>query len=101
MQHHIQDGSRLSITTDTWSARNYHEFTTITAHWIDKNWIHNSTILDLIELKEPIHSSEYLALMVVKITDSFGITHLVFTITRDNASPNNTMLANFKSKAYT
>jgi len=101
LQHHIQDGSRLSITTDTWSARNYREFTTVTGHWIDKNWIHQSTVLDLMELKEPIHSGEYLAEMLAKITDSLGITQSVFTITRDNASPNDVMLLNFESEAYT
>jgi hypothetical protein len=101
LQNHIQTGGRLSLTTDTWLARNYWEFTTVTGHWIDENWIHNSTILDLIELKEPIHSGEYLAEMLVKITDSLGITHSVFTVTRDNASPNDVMLSNFESEAYT
>jgi Domain of unknown function (DUF4413) len=39
--------------------------------------------------------------MLVIITDSFGITHAVFSITQDNASPNDTMLSNFESEAYT
>jgi hypothetical protein len=52
-------------------------------------------------LKEPIHSGEYLAEMLVKITNSLGITHLVFTVTWDNALPNDVMLSNFESKAYT
>jgi hypothetical protein len=101
LQHHIQDGSRLSLTTDAWSARNYREFTTVTAHWIDSNWTHQSTVLDLIELKEPIHSGEYLAEMLAKITNSFGVTHAISTITCDNALSNDVMLSNFESKAYT
>ena len=40
LQHYLEDGGRISITTDTWSLRNYREFTTVTSHWIDKNWIH-------------------------------------------------------------
>jgi hypothetical protein len=52
------------------------------------------------ELREPIHSGEYLSEMLVKITDSFSITHLIFTVTRDNAAPNDVMLSNFESKAY-
>jgi hypothetical protein len=81
LQHHLEDGGRISITTDTWSSRNYREFTTVTGHWIDKNWIHQSTTLDVMELKEPIHSREYLCEMLVKITDSLGITHAIFTTT--------------------
>jgi hypothetical protein len=52
------------------------------------------------ELQEPIHSKEYLSKMLVKITDSFSITHSIFTITRDNTTPNDVMLSNFKSKVY-
>ena len=52
------------------------------------------------ELKEPIHSREYLCKMLVKITDSLGITYAIFTVTRDNASLNDVMLSNFESEAY-
>jgi hypothetical protein len=89
---HVQTGGRISITTDTWSARNYHEFTAITGHWIDESWQHHSTVLDLMKLLEPIHSGEYLAEKLVEITDSLGITGAIFTITRDNATPNDVML---------
>jgi hypothetical protein len=101
LQHYVRNGGRISLTTDTWSARNYREFTTVTGHWIDKHWIHQSTVLDIMELKEPIHSGEYLCEMLVKITDSFDITHAIFTVTRDNASANDVMLSNFESEAYT
>src|ERR1700726_2360622 len=60
-----------------------------------------STVIDLIELKEPIHSSKYLAKMLANITNSFSVTHSIFTVTRDNAVSNDVMLANFESKVYT
>jgi len=78
---HTQTGGRISTTTDTWSARNYREYTTVTGHWIDNNWQHHSTTLDLVELTELIHSSEYLAEKLVEIIDSLGITGSVFTVT--------------------
>jgi hypothetical protein len=53
-----------------------------------------------VELKEPIHSREYLAEELLKITDSFQLTKAIFTVTRDNASSNDVMLANFESNAY-
>lgn len=52
------------------------------------------------ELWEPIHSREYLSEMLVKITNSFSITHSIFTVTRDNATLNDVMLLNFESKVY-
>ena len=47
---------------------------------------------------DPTHSSEYLAEKLFEITESLGITPAVFTITRDNASPNNTILDEFEAK---
>ena len=78
---HVQTRGQISITTDTWSAHNRHEFTAVTSHWIDESWQHHSTVLDLMELVEPIHSGEYLAEKLVEITDSLGITGAIFTIT--------------------
>jgi hypothetical protein len=51
-------------------------------------------------LKEPIHSSEYLADKLKSITNSFGVTQAVFTVTRDNASANDVILNNFEAEAY-
>jgi hypothetical protein len=48
---------------------------------------------------DPIHSREYLAEKLLEITNSLNITHAVFTVTRDNASSNNTMLAEFEAAA--
>jgi hypothetical protein len=55
--------------------------------------------LDIIELTDPVHSGEYLAEKLSEITDSLKITKAVFTITRDNAAPNNTMLNEFEAAA--
>lgn len=52
------------------------------------------------ELKIPIYSGEYLAEMLVKITDSLGATYSIFTVTRDNASSNDVMVSEFESEAY-
>jgi hypothetical protein len=37
LQEYVKAGSRISITTDTWSARNYKEFIAVTGYWIDKS----------------------------------------------------------------
>ena len=96
LQRHIQTGARLSLTTDAWSTRNYKEYMAVTVHWINDKWQQNSRLLDVIHLKEPIHSGEYLADQLLTVTDSFSITTSVFTITRDNASNNTTMLMSYE-----
>ena len=96
---HIKGGGQLSLTTDTWLSRNYKSFTAVTGHWIDSNWVQHSQLLDIIELTDSVHSGEYLAEKLSEITHSLKITKAVFTITRDNAAPNNTMLCNFEATA--
>ena len=73
----------------------------MTVHWVDKGWQQHFRTLDIVELTKPIHSGEYLANKLLSTTNSFNITNSVFTVTRDNAIPNNTLLFNYKSDAYT
>jgi hypothetical protein len=89
----------LSLTTDTWLSRNYKSFTAVTGYWIDSDWVQHSQLLDIIELTDLVHSREYLAEKLSEITDSLKITKAVFTITRDNAALNNTMLNDFEVAA--
>jgi hypothetical protein len=56
-------------------------------------------LLDIIELTDLVHFREYLAEKLSKITNSLKITKVVFTITRDNAALNNTMLNDFETAA--
>jgi hypothetical protein len=99
LDSHIKNGGRISITTDAWSARNYTQFAAVTGHWINDKWQQRSVLLDVIHLKEPIHSGEYLAEELQTVTDGLGITRAVFTCTRDNASVNNVMLSEFEKLA--
>jgi hypothetical protein len=93
---HVKSGRRLSLTTDTWTSRNYKSFTAVTGHWINNDWVQNSQLLDIIELTDPVHFREYLAEKLSEITNSLKITKAVFTITRDNVASNNTMLNKFE-----
>jgi hypothetical protein len=78
---HIETGGRICITTDGWLARNYKSFTAVIGHWINSDWVHNSKLLDVIELIDLVHSREYLAEKLSEITDSLEITPTVFTVT--------------------
>ena len=96
---HTKGRGRVSITADAWSARNYTQFAAVTGHWINDKWQQRSALLDVIHLKEPIHSGEYLAEELQAVTNGMGITGVVFTCTRDNASANNVMLSEFETLA--
>ena len=99
LNSHIKRGGRISITTNAWSARNYTDYAAITAHWINDKWQQKSKVLDVVHLQEPIHSGEYLAQQLAIVTDDMGIIGAVFTCTRDNASANTVMLAEYEKIA--
>ena len=52
LQAHTREGGRVSLTTDSWSARNGTEFAAVTAHWINVTWNQRSVLLDMVHLTE-------------------------------------------------
>ena len=56
-----------------------------------------STILDIIELTDPCYNGHYLYTKLLEVTDRLGITYAVILVTRDNVSPNDTMLEEFEA----
>lgn len=98
LQGHVRNSGRVSLTTDCWTAGNYKEFAAVTAHWINTDWERRSTILDIIELENPVHCGLYLAEELVKVTDTFDITKSVISVTRDNASVNDALLTDFQRR---
>lgn len=72
----------------------------VMVHWTDEDWrIHDPLLLDIVHLKEPIQTGNYLADQPLKIISDFGITSAVFTITRDNATNNHVMRKRFEDVA--
>ena len=69
----------------------------MTGHWINRDWQLQSVTLDIVHLLEPVHSSEYLAGRFLFVTDEFSVTEGLFTVTRDNAGSNDTMLAEIEA----
>jgi hypothetical protein len=53
--------------------------------------------LDIVHFQNLIHSDEYLTEQLLKVTNDFNITEYIFTITRDNATTNNSMLDEFET----
>jgi hypothetical protein len=97
LQQHIELGGRIALTTDAWAGNNKLDYIAVTAHYnlVDSTKV--STLLDIIELRNPVHSGEYLATKMLEVTDRLGITCAILSVTRDNASPNDTMLDEFEA----
>ena len=98
-QQHIERGGRVALTTDAWSGNNKLDYAAVTGHIITKGEKseHISLTLDIIELSDACHSGVYLATKLLEVTDRWKITQSVISITRDNASPNDSMMDEFEA----
>jgi hypothetical protein len=69
----------------------------VTVHIIKKDsWEHKATILDIIKLENPSYTGLYLAQELIKVTDAYDITKAVISVTRDNATTNDTLLSKYQ-----
>jgi hypothetical protein len=93
----VEDGGRLALTTDAWDGGNKNQYIAVTVHGKTRAGDMFSFLIDIIELTDPIHDGHYLCTKLVEVTDRIGITSAIISITRDNASPNDTMLADFEA----
>jgi hypothetical protein len=97
LKEHVNAGGRVSLTTDCWTSPNWKEFAAVTVHIIKKDsWEHKATILDIIELENPSYTGLYLAQELIKVTDAYDITKAVISVTRDNATTNDTLLSEYQ-----
>jgi hypothetical protein len=56
-----------------------------------------NVLLDILKLIKPVHDGQYLVKKLVKVINRLQITCFIIFITRDNASPNNSILDEFKA----
>jgi hypothetical protein len=98
LQDHVESGGRISLTTDGWAGNNKLDYIAVTGHYITKLGEHKALLLDIIELEDAVHSGAYLATKLLAVTDRLNITCAILAITRDNASPNDTMLDDFEAE---
>jgi hypothetical protein len=86
------------LTTNGWAGNNKLDYIAVTGHIIHKaSGKIESMLLDIIKLTNPIHDGLYLAQKLLEVIDKLQITCAIMSITRDNASPNNTMLDEFEA----
>jgi hypothetical protein len=70
-------GAKFSLTLDIWTTSNQQNYMGITVHFIDKNWVMQSKLLDMVDLKEN-HTGAYLHTILQKSLSDFEIQNSIF-----------------------
>jgi hypothetical protein len=99
LQVHIAGGSRLSLTTDTWTVSNSDSYIGITVHWIDSNWQTYRWLLDFVQLP-PSHTGKACFEALAVCCKRFGILDYIMGITSDSHVANDGMVECFEKLAF-
>lgn len=92
MLNRLPAGSSLSIALDCWTSPFSQVFIAVTGYFLDQDWNYCEVLLGFEPLDGP-HSGARLSETVIKILQQHNIMKRVLSVTTDNASNNNTMVA--------
>ena len=81
---------RVCLTSDSWTACTNISYISLTAHYVDKDWMLKSKILAFAHMQPP-HTGNDLSLKVLEFLKDWEIERKIFSITLDNASSNDHM----------
>ncbi|KAH9770127.1 BED-type domain-containing protein [Citrus sinensis] len=88
--------SRVAITTDMWTACNQKKgYMVVTGHFIDNSWHLQSRILRFIYVQAP-HIADCISQILVKCLMDWNLDRKLSTVTLDNCSTNDAMVARLK-----
>ncbi|KAH9673095.1 BED-type domain-containing protein [Citrus sinensis] len=88
--------SRVAITTDMWTACNQKKgYMAVTGHFIDNSWHLQSRILRFIYVQAP-HTADCISQILVKCLMDWNLDRKLSTVTLDNCSTNDAMVARLK-----
>jgi hypothetical protein len=79
--------SKISITCDLWTSKNILSFLGITAHWLNQDFVPESSLLAFKYFKGR-HTGERICKQLLAELNNYGITEKLLGITCDNASNN-------------
>ena len=88
-------GQRVSLTTDAWTSIQNINYMSLTAHYIDSDWMLQKRILSFCVL--PNHKGDTIGKVIECCLHEWGIQS-VFTITVDNASANGVAISYLSKK---
>lgn len=87
--------AKLSIALDCWTSPFQQAFMAVTGYFIDKDWNYQEILLGF----EPLHgthSGANLSAVLLELLQQHNIVDRVLAVTADNASNNNTLMANIR-----
>ncbi|KAF6153012.1 hypothetical protein GIB67_021617 [Kingdonia uniflora] len=88
--------SRISCTTDLWSSEHTKDaYLCLTRHFVNNDWVLKKKILSFVKM-ECDHTGEDISKVVMNCLLDWNIEQKLTTITLDNATSNDTMIANLK-----
>lgn len=91
----LPEGRCLSIALDCWTSSFSQAFMAITGYFIDGDWNYCEVLLGFEHL-HGAHTGSYLSETVIEVLQRHGIANRVLSITTDNATNNNTMIASIQ-----
>ncbi|KAL2929200.1 putative AC transposase [Bienertia sinuspersici] len=91
--------SRICFTCDCWSAITKHGYLTLTAHYVDNEWVLRSRILNFRHFPPP-HKGHDIYAFVLGLLKEWGLESKTFSLTVDNASSNDVMITLLKSDIH-
>ncbi|KAJ9541489.1 LOW QUALITY PROTEIN: hypothetical protein OSB04_027995 [Centaurea solstitialis] len=86
---------RICLTSDAWTSIATDGYLSLTAHYLDSNWVLQKRILNFCYFPPP-HSGIALSKKIISLIKTWGIEKKLFSITLDNASANDTCVGYLK-----
>ncbi|GKD18382.1 zinc finger BED domain-containing protein RICESLEEPER 2-like protein [Tanacetum coccineum] len=87
---------RICLTTDTWTSLQRINYMYLTAHYVDNEWVLRKKVLNFCPISS--HRGVDIRKVMEMCLLKWGIESNVFTITVDNATANNVVVAYLKNK---
>lgn len=91
--------SRICFTCDCWTAITKRGYLTLTAHYIDDDWVLRSNIINFRYFPPPHRGSDIYA-FVLGLLKEWGLEGKAFSMTVDNASSMDVMINRLKSDLH-
>ncbi|XP_042426180.1 zinc finger BED domain-containing protein RICESLEEPER 2-like [Zingiber officinale] len=89
--------SRICLTSDAWTSIATDGYLSLTAHYVNKNWLLQKRILNFSYIPPP-HTGVALAEKIYSLACDWGIEKKLFSITLDNASANDVCVEILKTQ---
>ena len=80
---------RVSVTTDCWTSQQQDGYMTVTASFIDENWILQKKVISFFKIKG--HKGDDIGKSLIKSLVDWGLDRIM-TVTVDNASANDSAI---------